>query len=858
MKKEVFRKIGLYAGCLLFFVLVAYGFVPQVLGGKIVDQSDISGYLGMRQEAVSWNRAHPDDPTAWTGSMFSGMPTTMITGNPAGDGTKPLFNLLLTGRRPASYLLISLLGAFLLMLSLGVRPWLAAGGAVAVTFCSYNLQILQVGHNTKMLALAFAPWVLAAVIFTYKQAFRREDAPFRKHWLPGTVFGALLFAFALSLQIKADHVQITWYLALIILCYVIGLIVWLCLGRLRTLGGRFFTASALLLVLGAAGIGTNANKLIPAWTYARQTMRGGSELSGGEKKGLSLDYATAWSYGWEELPNLMVPDFNGGSSVGELPMDSQTVRLLKQAGQPNLRQVAKALPLYWGPQPFTAGPMYMGAITIFLFLLGLLLCEGKDRWWMLAAAVLATGLALGNHLMPLTRFFYDHVPFYSKFRTVSMALVVLQVVLPMLGFLALERLLREEVPKETFLKRSVWAFALTGGVCLLLALFPGLAGSFSGSADAGQPEALVTALAADRRMLLRHDAWISFFLILAAYLLLLWSYFPKGQTGHARSFAETGRRTIAAGGICLLVLLNLFTVGKRYLNASHFTTPKAFESQFDLREADRRVLADPDPNYRVLDLTVNVFNDSHPSYHHKNIGGYSPAKLQRYQDLIDHYLSQEIRSLYTGLQQVEDWSDVSSLLQHTPILNLLNDKYLILGADLSPVRNPYAMGNAWFVDSTVVAATPDEEIALLGTTPLRTTAVLGPDFADVAAELAGLSAAQPTFGDSLALTSYAPNELHYAYRTSAPRAAVFSEIWYPNGWTARLEDGTPVDLFRADWTLRGALLPAGDHELILRFDPPSYTVGSRISRASSWFLYLLLVLVAGGLILHVKHGKTEE
>ena len=337
MNKKLTNRILSCIGIIVLFLALAYSFVPEVLSGKIVNQSDISGYIGMSHEMNTYNAAHPDDPTAWTNSMFSGMPTTSISAPHQGDWTQPIYDFLLTGKRPATYLFISLLGAFLLMLSLGVNSLVAIGGAIAITFCSYNIQIIQVGHNTKMQAIAFLPWVLAALVFTYRSALSalRDDS--WKKWLPKTFLGAALFALAMSFQVKANHQQITYYLAIMIFVYVIVLIVWLLSDKeRRALLGRFVLASALLLVLGCAGIATNANKLIPLYDYTEHTMRGGSELTSTSEaskinsEGLSLDYATNWSYGWNELPNMLIPDFNGGSSAGAVnPSKSETYKLLK-------------------------------------------------------------------------------------------------------------------------------------------------------------------------------------------------------------------------------------------------------------------------------------------------------------------------------------------------------------------------------------------------------------------------------------------------------------------------------------------------------------------------------------------------
>ena len=849
------KKILPYALIVLFFLVAAYAFVPQVLSGKIVNQSDISGYVGMSHEMNEWNKAHPDDPTSWTDAMFGGMPTTTISAPRRGDWTQAIYDALLTGKRPATYLFIALLGGFLLLLSLGVDTLLAAGGAVAVAFCSYNFQIIQVGHNTKMQAIAFLPWALAAFVFTYRKAFKEGKS--WKDWLPGTLLGAVLFAFAVSFQVKANHQQITYYLALMLVIYALVLFVRLVADKARRgLIGRFFAASALLLVMGLAGIATNANKLVPVYKYTAQSMRGGSELASASNAagGLTLDYATAWSYGWEELPNLMIPNFNGGSSSGAIdPKHSETAQLFKDAGYPDYKEIAKALPLYWGPQPFTAGPMYMGAITVFLFILGLFLCRPKDKWWVIICTLLAILLALGSHLMWFTKFFYDHLPFYNKFRTVSMALIVLQTTLPVLGFLALDRILKGEVDPMVFKKKGLIAYIITGGFCLLMLLVPSLAGSFTGSVDEGQQDILVEAFQADRRYLLRTDALRSLLLISAAFLLIMWGYMvPKGakksfdqKTAAGREAAFARRRT-AALLVCALVLVDLFVVGKRYLSADDFVTPRSFNSQFNKTTVDEIILEDDAVSYRVLDLTVDPFNSSRRSYWHKNIGGYSPAKLQRYQELISKYLIPEVQSIYNVANGAATVSELEDALPELPVMSALNLKYIILGDDNMPAVNRNAYGNAWFVDGTVAAGGPDEALALVGEMDLRHSAVL--ELADAAA--AGAFGA-PAPRDTIAMTSYAPNELHFKYSTDGDRMAVFSEVYYPEGWHAWLADtGAEVPVLRADWILRAAVLPAGEHELVLRFDPKSVSESAAVSRASSIFIILLLLLAAAGAIVY--------
>ena len=917
MNKELLKKILVYAGIILLFIVIAYGFVPQVLSGKIVNQSDIASWKGMANEAMTHNAAHPEDPTAWTNSMFGGMPTTATIDDFHGDWTDYIYDFLLTGRRPATYLFLTLVGAFLLMLSMGMNGIVAVAGAIAVAFCSYNMQIIQVGHNTKMQAIAYFPWVLAGVIYTYRAALgqtrRSASRNDIKGWLPETILGATLFAFALSMQIKANHIQITYYLAIVIFVYAIALLISLCIDKTkRSRLGRFFAASALLLVIGCVGIATNANKLIPTYEYTPYTMRGGSELSGSgnghNSKGLDLNYATAWSYGIEEMPNLLIPNFNGGSSAGPLDMDSETGKLLKRAGQPNLRQTLRSMPLYWGPQPFTAGPMYMGAITIFLFVLGLCLVKGREKWWIVVATIIAILLAWGSHFMWFTKLWFDYAPFYNKFRTVSMALTVLQVTLPLLGFYVLDKIIKEKYDRKTFMKGGYIAYGITAGFCLLCVLIPGIAGTFTGSADAGQPDILIDALAADRQALMVKDAVRSLILITIVFALLIWAfrtpkYDAKGPEG---SFVRKGRMTLVAFAMIFLVWIDLVSVGKRYLNKDHFVTRKDFSAQYELRPVDEIILEDPELDYRVLDISVNTFNSSIPSYHHKTIGGYSPVKLQRYQDLIEKYITPEIYDIYDVVETSETITEVSENLPQLKVISMLNGKYIILGAEYPPVENPHAYGNAWFVSSAVPAATPDEEIALLEGTDLRNAAVIGDDFASVRERLSGhktvgretgemptlfmagethdeaasRSPEDSTTGEtddeawespSIVLTHYAPNELRYSYSTDSERAAIFSEIYYPKGWKAWIEpagsygevrkghyqptaDAREIELFRADWMLRGAIIPEGEGQLIMRFEPDSYQLGENVSKASSIALILLL-LGSAAMVVFTKRLK---
>lgn len=927
MNKQLKKTLLIGLGAIVFFLGLSYAFVPEVLDGKIVNQGDIQHYIGMSHEMSRWNAEHPDDPTYWTGSMFSGMPTAPITVVGGGDATKLLYDALLLGYRPATYLFVALLGGFLLMLALGVDWLLAIGGAVAIGFCSYHFQIIEAGHNTKMQAIAFMPWVLAGLIWTYKVALGdptikswgdENPAGGSKSschgltsacgsktschgitvasWWARTVLAASLFGLALSFEIKANHVQITYYLALMIALYALMMVAWV-LWKHRDRLKEFLIASGLLLVLGVLGIGTNANKLLPINDYQPVSIRGGSELTASEdgqkaqNGGLNLDYMTTYSYGWNELPNLMIPNWNGGGCGartslkgsrtaqafaarseaklrqeqvevqqelaslsaqrqeylnyfyqqevldGREPEEAERVAgqqlrqyesdlkkydsMIRSELQQNLEEAEKTASqlMYWGPQPPTKGPLYVGCISIFLFVLGLCLYEGKEKWWLLAVTVMAALLAIGYNsdgtpYYGIQKWAANTLPMYSKFRDVKTILVLLHVALPMLGFLALDRILKKGYDRKRFLR----GLGIASGACgLFLLIAATVRRSFSGPIDAQYQleKDLVDALAADRSALLSGDLRICLVLILAVAAILLVFYLAPERK---EMWLSRNRRPVAAGAIGVLILANLFTVGHRYLNEDHFITPGDFEKVYQERPVDRAIHElDPGKTARVLDLTE--FASAIPSYHHRCIGGYSPAKLQRYEDLLQRYV-------YNG--------------NDPTVMDALNAKYIIHSASADGLEiNDGAFGPAWFVDRTLQTETPDQELEAIAYTNLWNTAILGPDFRGAAPDrLPGDET------DEVELLSYAPNQMHYRYHAASERILVFSEIYHKD-WKATL-DGQPLELFRTDWVLRGAVVPAGEHEIIMRFDPKVYARGRGISLGSSLALLLILLLSAGG------------
>ena len=801
-----------YLCAFLAFVLLAYAYAPEVLKGKVVNQSDIASWHGMSHEITSYNEAHPNDPpTLWTNSMFSGMPAYTISVIYQGDVTKYIYDLLFLGQRPPSYLLLSMIGGFLLLLAFGVNPWLAIAGAIGITFCSYNFQIIQVGHNSKMVAIAFMPWVLAAIVYAYGRK---------------ALLGAGLFALAFSFQIKANHPQITYYLGMMVFLFV-AVMLYTAIKERKI--KQFLLTSVLVLLGGLLGMASNTNHLWPNYEYADYSMRGGSELitEGDGQKGLKLDYATQWSYSQGESFNFLIPNFKGGTSSGALSKDSQTYQLMLAQGYSGLgRDGVDGMPLYWGDQMFTAGPMYMGAVIIFLFVFGMFFIRGPLRWWAGILGVIILLLGWGGHAMWFTRFFSEYIPLYNKFRTVSMILVVFQLLLPLMGFVALQQLMDGKHDSKQAYKSLYWATGLTAGFCFLMILIPSLAGSFVGPNDQGLPSEFLQSLAHDRKALLRGDAFRSlFFIVACAGALWLW-------------LRKQWKPVVLAACVGALILMDLWPIGKRYLNASHFVHNREFSQQFRQRPVDEFILQDTDPYYRVMDLTVSVFQDAHTSYWHKTIGGYSAAKLQRYQDMIDYYISAETTNISSSLGNCRSWEEAEAVVCNYPVLNMLNAKYFIVDGSNPALENRAAFGNAWACSELVWVDTPNEEIAHIAAVDLHQTAIIHKEFTQA---LQGFSPSETAAEAQISLTKYAPNALEYSYSGGDEEQLVlFSDVYYPAGWKAWI-DGQPVEILRANYILRALRVPAGEHQIRFAFEPESFTEGAMYSRISSWLLLLLLL-----------------
>lgn len=817
------------AALAIFFVVSALYFAPQ-FRGEVLPQHDVIQYEGMAKDISDMRAATGEDPQ-WTGGMFGGMPAYLINvAYPAQLVKRTVGQVVKLIDTPAGFLFFAMTAMWLMLLIVGVNPWVGIVASLAYGLSTYFLLIIGAGHVTKMWALVYAPLMMGGAWMT----------------LRGNIWcGAALTALTASLEIGANHPQITYYFLVAMAAFWISEgITALREGRLR----NFALRTAMLAGAGILAVGSNFSPLWYTAKHSKETIRGGSELATTAEApagGLALDYATAWSYGRAETFNLLIPDFMGRESGTTFPADGQTAAVLNDYG---LRGAAQQLPAYWGTQPYTGGPTYLGAAAIFLSALGIALVRGRNKWWIIAACVLMILLAWGRNLMGFTEFAFKYLPGYNKFRTVSMTLVVVQWAVPLLGALALMRLWKGEIPRERLLRALGWAAGITGGLCLLFAVGGGVLFDFGRGESAAMmtdqfrhifeannmqsyidrgmdiewADATADAMAADRAAMMRADAWRSLLMILLA-------------AGGVALFAlRRINKYVLTGLLAGVMLLDLVPVDLRFLSSENFVSPR--RQQVTATAADKAIMQDTEPGYRVLNLTVSPFNDATTSYFHRSVGGYHGAKLARYQDLIDRYLS----NLDEG------------------VLDMLNTRYLIVPnreGQPEPHLRTTANGPAWFVDRIVAADTPQAEIDLLGETDLKTTAVVASrDKAFAGERQAGSTQADTTLTRSIALTEYRPNYLKYEYTAPEESVAVFSEIFYDHGWRAFV-DGEEMPYFRADYILRAMKLPAGKHTVEWRFRAPAWTTVEGVTLAAS---LLILLGAAAALILCIRRKSKAE
>ena len=792
-----FTKIKSHALIVLLFALISFAYFSPLLEGKRIDGHDVKTWIGMSKE-ISDYRENTGEEALWTNSLFSGMPAYQISVKYSANLIKYVDKVISLGfPRPANLLFLYLLGFYFLLVSLNVDYRIAAIGAFAYAFSSYFFIIIQAGHMTKAHAIAYLPMVVAAVIYTYRGKM---------------LLGGVLTSLAVALQIFTNHYQITYYLILVLL--FIGFAQLYKDFNANNLQS-FFKRTGILIMAALLAAGTSFTRLKTTLDYGKETTRGKSELTNNldnKTKGLDKDYATQWSYGVAESMTLLIPNFHGGSSMSSVLSidDSQTLDFLRKFRN---KKLANALQYrassYWGDQPIVSGPTYAGAIVIFLFFLGLFLIKSEYRVWLLLATIMSLMLAWGKNFMPLTEFFLDHFPGYNKFRAVSMILVIAEFTIPFLAFLGLNKFLTDN-DKQSNLIMLKNAFYITGGITLVFALFPSMFLDFLSDKDLSPisngvktPNGFLDGLVADRSTLLSSDAWRSFIFITLSFGVLFLYIKEKLSKNYVILI------------IGALLITDMWGINKRYLNEDHFARKSKVKTPYKPTQADNFILKDKDPNFRVFNQSVSTFNDASTSYFHKSIGGYHGAKLKRYQELIEFHISKG----------------------NMKVLNMLNTKYFIT-QDGRAQLNPGALGNAWFVENINTVKNADEEIAALGNFDPLKTIIVDERYDDNLININNLNSSS-----SIKLDSYKPNHLTYTSNNIDEGIAVFSEIYYKDGWNVYI-NGIESNHFRANYVLRAMKIPAGNHIIEFKFEPSVFTNGERISLASSISLLLLLLFVS--------------
>ena len=842
------KKILPYVVGVVVFIAVAMVYCAPALQGKVLVQGDVNNWKGAAQEARTFYQEEGYSPW-WTNSMFSGMPTYQITGSlHTGELRTNLENIAHAGLK-GDWQVIGIIfayffGFFIMLRCFKVNPWLSIIGGLAIGFSTYFFLIIPAGHVTKAVALGF----LAPVIGGFYAIFRKQ------YWLGAPL---VMIYGILSLNL---HPQMTYYIFMLIgvlACAELYIHIkdkaWKDLGI--SLG---VLALSLLLV-----VGTKVSWLEMNQSYLKETMRGGhSELTSNSdsgptshsNSGLSLDYATAWSYGVDETMTFLIPNWEGGASGYNVGEKSQLCETMRKNGIPkrSAEQFCQQVPTYRGEKAFTSGPVYMGAIICFLFVLGLLIVPGPYKWALLVATLFSVALAWGRNMMWLTELFFNYFPMYNKFRAVESILVVAEITMPLLGILALQQIVDKKIAWEKLRTNMFIAGGITAGLCLIFALFTGIV-NVTSSYDAQWvnqvPSWLRDAIYDERVAMIKADAWRSFIFISLGFAVIYW-YAWKSES---QSLASSPYRLITfCAALAALVLADMIPVNKRFFGNDNFVKAKDADAYFAMQPYEQQILQDEDPNFRVLNLASNTFNDARTSYRLKSIGGYSAAKLRRYQDLIDEHISQEMNPLMQTVMRTQGFilPDANEG-QDFPVLNMLNMKYAIVplqGGKQAPVHNPYAMGNCWFVDEVIMVDTPDEECAALSTLDLHKQAVADKKFAEALditkPEVTPLMAFDTTL---IQLTSYAPNCLKYEAMTERNKVAVFSEIYYPYDWHLYIvnNNGEKVELpiARVNYTLRAAVIPAGHHQLIMEFIPHAV----KTDRWCMALMVLVLLLSMGGL-----------
>jgi hypothetical protein len=810
----------------LLFIVISFSYFPSLLTGKVMDASDLKTYAGMSKELKDF-RADTGKEAIWTNSMFGGMPGYLISTKYTGNISSIYFSVLNAIPKPANYIIINFCLFFLLGLLLGANPWISFAGALAYGFTSFVFVLLDSGHVTKVQTLSYFSLLISGVYLVYNKKL---------------ITGGIITAVGLSLMLTANHPQMTYYAGIMVL--IMGITYFIYAYKEKTFP-EFFKATGLLAVAAIIAVGVNFGPLLTTYEYGKYSTRGKSDLTvqnTNQTTGLDRDYILDYSYDVGEAVTAFIPRFKGGGMSEPLGENSELYKLIESGqGKAKAKDFAQHLPLYWGSQPIAGGTFYYGAVLCFLFILGLFILKGKEKWWLVSVVIVSFLLSLGKNIPFLANLMIDYFPGYSKFRDVKNIIVIQQFAMAIIGLLAVKEVYLRNIDSKKFINSLKYSFAIAGGFALLFAIIPGLAGNFRGNSDAqlvqsGWPQQFIDALISDRKMVLRTDAFRSFiFVALAA--AVLWAFWTKKL-----------KAQYALGLWVILILVDLWPVDKRYLNDDNFVTKRKAETPYTPTKADEIILQDKNPDYRVLNISLNPFSDSSTSYFHKSLGGYHGAKMKRYQEMIENHLSPEMQEIGTRFKTVKTLADLDAVsLAGLNTINMLNTKYIIYNPGADPIVNKNALGNAWFVEGYKLAANANEEIKAVGDIKIGSTAVIDRQFEKYLSGKKFSKDQQAT----IVLKSYAPNKLVYQSKSSSEQLAVFSEIYYPKGWIASV-DGKEAPYFRANYILRSMVIPAGNHEVVFEFKPKSYEIGNKVSLASS---ILLLIAIAGAIFFEYKKRK---
>lgn len=801
---------------LLLFIIIAFVYFSPLLEGKSINAGDTNRANGMAKEIIEFRKTSGSD-SQWTNSMFGGMPTYLIAANYPGNILSKIQQLYYKIPRPASYLIMNFALFFVLLLAFEINIWVSFIGALAFGLNSAFFAWIEAGHMSKADTITY----IALVIFGIITAYNRNR-----------IKGSVIAGLGLSFMLTAGHPQITYYAGIMV--GIIAITYFIYALREKALPA-FFKTSAVLIVAALLAVGANFSRLYTTYEYGKYSMRGQSDLTpkdADQTSGLDKSYILDYSYDFGEALTAFIPRFKGGGMAEPLGENSEFYKTLeKMQGSQKAKEVSQHAPLYWGSQPIAGAPFYYGAVLCFLFVLGLFMVKGKEKWWIIATVIISFLLSLGKYLPSIAHFMIDYFPGYNKFRDVKNIIVIQQFAMALMGVLAIKEVYKRELDNKAFFHKLKWAFGITGGLALIFALAPGIAGNFSAKTDTQYlPQQLIDAIQIDRKSVLRADAFRSFiFVALAA--AGLWAYWTKKI-----------KAQYALALWALLIIADMWPINKRYLNNDNFVSKRKAETPFEASPADQAILQDKSLDYRVLNMSVNPWSDASTSYFHKSIGGYHGAKLGRYQEMIEHHLSPELQKFQT----VKTLDDFDPVLSGLKALNMLNTKYIIYNPNAAPVLNQYAFGNAWFVNSYQLVANADEEINAIDQVDVKSVAVVNQEFKnDMPTQISVDSIA------SITLTSYAPNKLVYKSTANDDQLAVFSEIYYPKGWIAKV-DGVEKPILRANYILRALMIPAGQHEIVFEFKPKSYEIGNKVSFASS---LLLLLAIAGVVFVEIKKRK---